>query len=284
MPESPISDLPAIASKNDLLGNELFVLQKGNKAYSLLASILTQYIDRNVFAVNVQFIAASETGEASYTTDEFNRGTLNLKIPIGNQITGTTKSSVGNVDTYTFTFNSPMQSSFGFTVTNGTSIERIEEVLPTTTDEEDRTIHTFRVILTNGYNARTFYVKDGKDGICSPSVDDPLVDSGSGDKGESTRFAREDHVHPAPSLAFSLTLASSSWSTSNKTLTITNDTRFKNSGYSYIITPDSASFTDYCNSKIYADDVTQNDRITFHCEKVPSTNLTVNVLRTVSTE
>ena len=79
--------------------------------------------------------------------------------------------------------------------------------------------------------------------------------------------------------AFTVTLASGSWSSNAQTV---SNAYFLASGYSYIVSPASASFTDYGNAKIYADNVTTNGQMTFHCDTVPSTNLTVNVQRVVA--
>ena len=51
------------------------------------------------------------------------------------------------------------------------------------------------------------------------------------------------------------------------------------SGYSYIVSPASASLEAYAEAQIYADDVTTAGQMTFHCGDVPSDALTVNILR-----
>lgn len=55
------------------------------------------------------------------------------------------------------------------------------------------------------------------------------------------------------------------------------------SSYAYIITPSGASFTEYVDCEIYADDITTNGTITFHASTVPENALTVNIIRLVST-
>ena len=80
-------------------------------------------------------------------------------------------------------------------------------------------------------------------------------------------------------LSFTVTLTSSGWS--NNTQTITNS-NFATSGYAYVVSPASASRTEYNDCNIYADDVTVASSMTFHCESAPSGNLTVNVIRMVS--
>lgn len=83
-------------------------------------------------------------------------------------------------------------------------------------------------------------------------------------------------------LAFTVTLSggSGSWGSNQQTVSNSN---FRASGFSYIVSPASSSFGDYATAVIYADDVTTNGQMTFHCIDVPSNNLTVNIIRTVST-
>lgn len=120
-----------------------------------------------------------------------------------------------------------------------------------------------------------------------PATAAPLMD-GTAAVGTSTKYAREDHVHPtdtsratkADFTSFTITLASASWSSNAQTVSNAN---FIASGYAYIVSPASASFSDYGSAQIYADDVTTDGSMTFHCSSAPSSNLTVNVVRTVAT-
>lgn len=79
--------------------------------------------------------------------------------------------------------------------------------------------------------------------------------------------------------AFTVTLASGSWS--NNVQTVSNG-NFVASGHAYIVSPASASFVDYGTAQIYADDVTTSGQMTFHCVDTPSSALTVNITRVVS--
>lgn len=79
--------------------------------------------------------------------------------------------------------------------------------------------------------------------------------------------------------AFTVTLASASWSSNAQTV---SNAYFVASGYAYIVSPASASFADYGTAQIYADDVTTDGQMTFHCTDVPSGNLTVNIARVVA--
>lgn len=78
--------------------------------------------------------------------------------------------------------------------------------------------------------------------------------------------------------SFTITLASASWSSNTQTV---SDLKFIASGYAYIVSPASASFTDYSTAQIWADDVSTDGQMTFHCTDVPSSNLTVNIARVV---
>lgn len=78
-------------------------------------------------------------------------------------------------------------------------------------------------------------------------------------------------------VSFTVTLSASSWSNSAQTVSNSN---FIVSGYAYTVSPASGSFSDYASAVIYADDVTTTGKMTFHCSETPTTDLTVNVLRT----
>lgn len=141
------------------------------------------------------------------------------------------------------------------------------------------------------------------------STGTPQMD-GTASRGSESTYARSDHIHPANTnkqdkitangilkgngsggvsaatkgtdygaLAFTVTLASASWS--NNAQTVSN-AEFYASGYSYVVAPAGSSFADYAAAVIYADDVTVDGSMTFHCTNVPTNNLTVNVQRSVS--
>lgn len=80
-------------------------------------------------------------------------------------------------------------------------------------------------------------------------------------------------------LAFTVTLTAAGWSNNAQTVINAN---FLASGYGYIVTPASASFADYAAAVIYADNVTTDGSMIFHCSAAPSSDLTVNIMRVVS--
>lgn len=80
-------------------------------------------------------------------------------------------------------------------------------------------------------------------------------------------------------LSFTATLTAAGWSNNEQTASNAN---FLAAGYAYIVSPASASFAAYGESQIYADDVTTGGSMVFHCDSVPSADLTVNIVRVVS--
>ena len=125
------------------------------------------------------------------------------------------------------------------------------------------------------------------DGQGAPSSATPLMDAGNGSAGIGTSFSRDDHIHPtditraavADFVSFTVTLTTVGWSSKAQTVSNAN---FVTSGYAYMVSPVSTSFLDYGTAQIYADDVTTTGQMTFHCEDVPSSALTVNIVRVVS--
>ena len=82
------------------------------------------------------------------------------------------------------------------------------------------------------------------------------------------------------SVSFTATLASASWSNDSQDIT---DSRFAASGYAYIVSPASSSFAAYGEAGIYADNVSTDGEITFHCSSAPSSDILVNITRVVVT-
>lgn len=76
--------------------------------------------------------------------------------------------------------------------------------------------------------------------------------------------------------AFDIVLSTGGWS--NKQQTVSNSL-FLNTGYKYIVAPTLGNADAYSKSKIKAKDVTVNGSMTFVCDTVPTTNLSVQVLR-----
>lgn len=73
-----------------------------------------------------------------------------------------------------------------------------------------------------------------------------------------------------------ITLAAASWSDNQQTV---SNALFKASGFAYTVAPASTSYSAYADAGIYADDVTTDGAMVFHCSDVPSEAITVNILR-----
>ena len=83
------------------------------------------------------------------------------------------------------------------------------------------------------------------------------------------------------SVAFTVTLTAAGWA--DNAQTISNE-KFVSAGYAYTVAPASGSFADYADAMVYADDVTADGQMVFHCDSVPTADLTVNIVRMVTAE
>ena len=83
------------------------------------------------------------------------------------------------------------------------------------------------------------------------------------------------------SVDFTVTLTAAGCSNNAQTI---SDSKFVSSGYAYTVAPASVSFANYADAMVYADDVTTNGRMVFHCDSAPTANLTVNIVRMVTAE
>lgn len=99
------------------------------------------------------------------------------------------------------------------------------------------------------------------------------------DANENSITALQTTINANKPTSFTVTLSASAWS--NKVLTV-SDARFVSTGYVYWVAAAGSSRNAYVDADIYADDVTTTGQITFHCDSVPSVDLTANVIRMVS--
>ena len=83
------------------------------------------------------------------------------------------------------------------------------------------------------------------------------------------------------SVAFTVTLTAAGWSDNAQTISNAN---FLSAGYAYTVAPASSSFADYADAMVYADDVTADGQMVFHCDSAPTADLTVNIVRMVTAE
>ncbi len=106
-------------------------------------------------------------------------------------------------------------------------------------------------------------------------------------QGYVTEHNQSSNAHPdiwevlngkaEKALSFTVTLTAAGWSGNAQTVT---DERFLSQGCAYTVAPASGSFSAYADAMIYADDVTADGQIVFHCGEVPDADLTVNIMRT----
>ena len=83
------------------------------------------------------------------------------------------------------------------------------------------------------------------------------------------------------SVAFTVSLTAAGWSDNAQTIVNEN---FLSAGYAYTVAPASGSFADYADAIVYADDVTADGQMVFHCDSTPTADLTVNIVRMVTAE
>ena len=83
------------------------------------------------------------------------------------------------------------------------------------------------------------------------------------------------------SVAFTVILTAAGWSDNVQTV---SDSKFVSSGFAYTVAPASGSFANYADAMVYADDVTTNGQMVFHCDSAPTADLTVNIVRMVTAE
>lgn len=81
------------------------------------------------------------------------------------------------------------------------------------------------------------------------------------------------------SVSFAVTLPADGWAENAQTV---SDARFLAAGYAYIVSPAPSNFTAYGDAGIYAEDVTTDGQMVFHCDSVPDVSLIVNIIRVVS--
>ena len=83
------------------------------------------------------------------------------------------------------------------------------------------------------------------------------------------------------SVDFTVTLTAAGWSDNAQTI---SNAKFLSAGYAYTVAPASGSFADYADAMVYADDVTADGQMVFHCDSTPTADLTVNIVRMVTAE
>ena len=85
-----------------------------------------------------------------------------------------------------------------------------------------------------------------------------------------------EYLETSYPVSFTVTLPTASWSSKEQTVSNAN---FIASGYTYFVEASPDDTYDYEDSRVYADDVTTDGAMTFHCDEDPIVDLTVNVVR-----
>ncbi len=75
---------------------------------------------------------------------------------------------------------------------------------------------------------------------------------------------------------FAVTLSAAGWSGTSQTI---SESRILKDGYTYAVAPDFSNFEAYGKAMIYAENISADGQLVFHCSEAPTEDLTVNILR-----
>lgn len=104
----------------------------------------------------------------------------------------------------------------------------------------------------------------------------PKGDTGAkGEPGEKGDPGKQGPAGPGAN-EITATLTAGGWSNGSQTV---QNAALVASGYGYIVTPAPGSYGAYAASMVYADAVTVDGEITFHCEDAPTDALTVSIMK-----
>ena len=130
---------------------------------------------------------------------------------------------------------------------------------------------------------------DSSTTISSLSNTDVIVSNGDTDASAWTKYNKlrnriasilnDMNTGTLPSYTFNITLTGGSTAWNGFTQTI-SDANFLTGKYWYNVAPEASDYLTYSSMGIYADDVTTNGQITFHCQDIPLVDITVHVVRT----
>lgn len=233
----------------------------------------TSFVIKGMYATYAALIAAHPTGSAgdayAVGTAESNAVYLwdvdlsawvnigSIKGPAGENGVGiasiTKTGTSGNVDTYTVTFTNGTTTTY--TVTNGT------DGSPGPNQVTSATATNLTGMLKGNGNTV---------GTATPGVDFGTYSKPSGG------IPASDLAPALIPLPFTVTLLAASWANDAQTVSNAN---FIANGFDYILNPTSASRSDFLAAQIYADDVTVDGSMTFHCATAPASDISMKVLR-----
>ena len=116
----------------------------------------------------------------------------------------------------------------------------------------------------------------GKTNPQTVNLKGPKGDTGAkGEPGEKGDPGKQGPAGPGAN-EITATLTAGGWSNGSQTV---QNAALVASGYGYIVTPAPGSYGAYAASMVYADAVTVDGEITFHCEDAPTDALTVSIMK-----
>lgn len=119
------------------------------------------------------------------------------------------------------------------------------------------------------------FVTDAIAAIPTPDVSGQ-IQTHNEDAGAHPAIRAEIAEKSGKAVSFTVTLTAAGWSGNTQTVA---DERFVSNGFAYTVSPAGENFGAYARAVIYADDVTVDGQIVFHCREVPDADLAVNILR-----
>ncbi len=197
--------------------------------------------------------------------------------------------SPGTADTYTITLTNGNTSAF--TVYNGAdgtsftvlgrydTLAALKAAHPTGSEgeawavgtPEDNDIYLWDVDAGDWANVGSLQGPPGPQG----PKGDTGADGPQGPKGDTGADGAQGEPGPKAH-EITVTLLASGWSNGTQTV---NNAGLLAQGYSYIHSPDGASYEMYAACMVRADDVETDGEVTFHCSDTPGENLTVSIMR-----
>lgn len=301
MADLPISELESLPSTiKDV--NTLFVAQQGNAAYKVNGQ---QFVDDLAVLLQahggIKTIAKTSTIGLvdTYTITFVDNSTTSYNVTNGKEISSITTyyAASSSNSTPPSTWYTTMQTMTNanrylwsyqhYLFNDGTSYDTAKTVVGVYGDKGDTgntgaasTVVSQSTQYASSSSGTSHPTSGWSDNVPFVSAGDYLWTKSSvtfNDNTTTTWYsaARQGVDGQYGSEAFQVTLTIP-WT--NNAQTISNN-KFEASGYSYMITPSGTSTSEFLSCEVYADDVTTNGQMTFHCYTFPSKAIVVNVLK-----
>lgn len=300
MADLPISELESLPSTiKDV--NTLFVAQQGNAAYKVNGQ---QFVDD--LAVLLQAHGGIKTIAKTSTSGLVDTYTITFVDNSTTSYNVTNGKGISSITTYyaVSSSNSVAPSSWSTSFQTMTNTDRYLWSYQHIVYNDESTVDTTKVVVgtygdkgdkgntgaTPIVSAISVKYASSNSGTSAPSsgwsTTLPTVPSGyylwtrvivTFDDAPVTWYsvARQGVDGQYGSEAFQVTLTIP-WASNAQTI---SNNKFEASGYSYMITPSGTSTSEFLSCEVYADDVTTNGQMTFHCYTFPSKAIVVNVLK-----